>query len=328
MPRWRLSAPVSCVPATRVLAVRRAMGTLVRVLAAPGPRASAAELALDEIERIERLMSVRRPDSDLGRVNAGSGKPVEVSVETFHVLEWSARISRLSAGAFDVTVEALSELWRFGDTAVVRPSCPDPRDVARRLTHVGWARVELDAARRTVRIPPGSRIGLGGMAKGYAVDRAARILCDEGIGDFILQGGGDLFASGRRPDGAPWTIGVRDPRARGGAAFAAAALSDRALCTAGDYERFFMVDGVRYHHVLDPRTGDPARASRSVSIIADSAMLADGLDDAIFVLGPNSGLELARRFPGVEVLIVDAHNSVWSSSQGAAGFQVHRAPSP
>lgn len=322
-----VSAPTSRAPVPRVLAVRRAMGTLVRVLGADGADVPTAERALDEIERVERLMSVRRPESDVGRVNAGCGEPVRVAAETFEVLEWSARISRLSAGAFDVTIEALNGLWRFGDAVDGCPSCPDPVAVAERLAHVGWARVELDTARRTVRLPPGSRIGLGGIAKGHAVDRAVRVLREEGFHDFILQAGGDLFASGRRPDGAPWAIGVRDPRAGGRAAFATAAVSDRALCTAGDYERFFMAEGVRQHHILDPRTGEPARASRSVSVIADSALLADGLDDAIFVLGPARGLELARHFPGVEVLIVDAENGVWRSSRGGPGFNVHRAPS-
>jgi thiamine biosynthesis lipoprotein len=168
------------------------------------------------------------------------------------------------------------------------------------------------------------RISLGGIAKGYAVDKAARVLMDAGIEAFFVQAGGDLFTHGRKPDGRPWSAGVRDPR--GPDPFAMLDVTDHAFSTAGDYERTYVVDGRRYHHIIDPRTGFPATASRSVTIWAPTALLADELDDSVFILGPEKGLALIESIDGVGAIIVDAKNKVWVSRRLEGKVQILRPP--
>ena len=153
---------------------------------------------------------------------------------------------------------------------------------------------------------PHVRIGLGGIAKGYAVDKAAKVLLDAGLTSFYVQAGGDLYTRGVKPDGSPWQAGIRDPRGPEGDYFAMMPVSDHAFSTAGDYERSYVVDGKRYHHIIDPRTGYPATASRSVTIWAPTALLADEIDDAVFILGPEKGLALVESLDGVGAVIVDA----------------------
>jgi FAD:protein FMN transferase len=176
--------------------------------------------------------------------------------------------------------------------------------------------VKLDAAAHTVMLDePHVRIGLGGIAKGYAVDKAVRVLLDGGLTSFYVQAGGDLYTRGTKPDGTPWQAGIRDPRGAEGDYFALMSVTDHAFSTAGDYERSYLVDGKRYHHIIDPRTGYPATASRSVTIWAPTALLADEIDDAVFILGPEKGLALVDSIDGVGAVIVDAHDKVWTSKR-------------
>ena len=163
------------------------------------------------------------------------------------------------------------------------------------LPFVGYRHIHLDPAAKTIYLDNvGTKISLGGIAKGYAVDGAARVLRDAGLSSFYVQAGGDLFAAGRKPDGSPWSAGIRDPRGPEGAYFAVLPVSDHAFSTAGDYERSYVIAGKRYHHIIDPRTGRPATASRSVTIYAPTALLADEIDDAVFILGPKKGLLLVE----------------------------------
>jgi len=157
------------------------------------------------------------------------------------------------------------------------------------------------------------RIHLGGIGKGYAVERAVAILRRAGLNDFLLQAGGDLYAGGLR-NGRPWRLGINDPRGPSGRSFATLDLSDGTFSTSGDYARSFMKDGVRYHHILDPATGQPARGCRSVTIVADSPLVADGLSTGVFILGPEEGMALIERLPDVEGMIVTAKNEVLVSS--------------
>ena len=172
----------------------------------------------------------------------------------------------------------------------------------------------------------GMAINLGGIAKGYAVDRAAAILKRAGFSDALVQAGGDLLCMGSK-GGKPWTAGIRDPRGPAEDAFATLQLVDHAFSTAGDYERFFFLDGKRYHHIIDPRTGFPATASRSVTIWAPTALVADAIDDAVFILGPKKGLELVESLDGVGAVIVDAQNNLWVSKRLAGALQLVGAPS-
>ena len=173
---------------------------------------------------------------------------------------------------------------------------------------------------------PETKISLGGIAKGYAIDRAAAILRDHGVEDFMAQAGGDLYVHGLRADGTPWIAGVRDPRGPEGAYFGTMPVVDHAFSTAGDYERSFIAGGKRYHHIIDPRTGYPATASRSVTIYAKDALTADALDDAVFILGPVKGLELVESIDDAGAVIVDGQNRVFISKRLEGKVKIERPP--
>ncbi len=298
-----------------------AMGTHLAFAAFTTPTVDAARVhalfdaATAEIVRIEKLMTTWDPLSEVSRINAAAGKqPVAVGDETFDVIHEALHASEISGGCFDITFETLHGLWKFDQD--LDPHPPSAADVRARLKYLGSKHVKLDPAAHTVFLDEQHvRIGLGGIAKGYAVDRASQVLKDGGLPSFYVQAGGDLFTQGTKPDGSPWMAGVRDPRGAEGDYFATMPVSDHAFSTAGDYERTYIVGGKRYHHIIDPHTGYPATASRSVTIWATTALLADEIDDAVFILGPEKGLALVESLDGVGAVIVDAKNRVWTSKR-------------
>jgi thiamine biosynthesis lipoprotein len=221
----------------------------------------------------------------------------------------------------------MSDVWKFGSAAESQPKVPSKAEIERRRRFVDYRKVQLDETQRAVRIPAGYKIGLGGIAKGYIVDRAADVLRSAGIQSFLVQAGGDLYGAGSKPDGSPWVSGIQDPRAAQGEFFATIELTDHAFSTAGDYARAYVIGNRRYHHIIDPHTGYPATASRSVTVWADTATTADAIDDAVFILGPQRGLELVEATPGVGVVIVDANNKVWVSPRLAGKVRLTRQPS-
>lgn len=273
----------------------------------------AFDRVFQEFDRLDQLLSVWKPGSDVVRVNdaAGTATPIVVSAETVAVLEAARQASERSGGLFDVTFGALTGLWKFDhdqDNVV-----PDPAAVRARLSLIDYRRVVVDPSARTVRLATtGMRIHLGGIGKGFAVDRGVALLRAAGIESFSIQAGGDLYVAGQRGD-RPWRLGIADPRAPDGTVFARVELRDRTFSTSGDYERFFMKDGVRYHHIIDPTTGAPARLTRSVTIVAPSATLADGLSTSVFLMGPERGLALVESLPDVGAVVVGADNRVWVS---------------
>jgi thiamine biosynthesis lipoprotein len=205
---------------------------------------------------------------------------------------------------------------------------PSAAAIASRLPLVDHRRVVVDRPAGTAFIErEGMRIHLGGIGKGYAVDRAVAMLRAYGFGDFMVQFGGDLYVSGQPVD-RPWRLGINDPRGAANDSFATLELSDATFSTSGDYERFFLKDGIRYHHLLDPQTGQPARGSRSVTIVAASAMIADALSTGVFIIGPRLGMQLIERLPEVEAVIVSADNEVLISSGLRGRVQLLHAPSP
>lgn len=313
------AAPEPFTPA-RVTGEASAMGTHLVYAAYTNPKvdAAAAERAFaaatTEIKRVEDLMTTWR-DSELSRVNAAAGKaPVVVGDETLLVIQKALEASAFSKGTFDITFETLHGLWKFDED--LEPVPPSPSALKQRMKAVGYRHVKVDAANKTVQLThPDTRIGLGGIAKGYAVDRAADVLREAGLTSFYVQAGGDLYAEGKKPDGQPWSAGIRDPRGSATQFFALLPLDNHAFSTAGDYERSYIVGGKRYHHILDPRTGYPATACRSVTVWAANALLADEVDDAVFILGPREGMALVESLDGVGAVIVDANNEVWISKR-------------
>jgi thiamine biosynthesis lipoprotein len=298
-----------------------AMGTHLAYAAFTTPTLDAAHVrslfdaATAEIVRLEKLMTTWDPDSEVSRVNAAAGKqPVRVGAETFDVIREALHASAISEGTFDITFETLHGLWKFDQD--LDPHPPTAEAVRAQAKFVGYRHVKLDSEASTVQLDEAHvRIGLGGIAKGYAVDHAVIVLLDGGLVSFYAQAGGDLYARGEKPDGSPWISGIRDPRGPENDYFATMAVRDHAFSTAGDYERAYIVGGKRYHHIIDPRTGYPATASRSVTIWAPTALVADELDDAVFILGPEKGLALVESQDGVGAVIVDSHDRVWTSKR-------------
>jgi thiamine biosynthesis lipoprotein len=280
-----------------------------------------------ELDRLDALLSVWKPGSDVLRLNAAAGKaPVAVSTETIEILETAQRVSVWTAGKFDITFGALSDVWKFDHDQDNR--VPSAAAIAARLPLVDHHRIVVDASARTAFIErEGMRIHLGGIGKGYAVDRAVALMRAYGISDFMVQFGGDLYVSGVAGDG-PWRLGINDPRGAPDDSFATLELRDATFSTSGDYERFFIADDVRYHHLLDPQTGQPARGSRSVTIVAASAMLADALSTGVFIMGAHNGMALIERLPEVEAVIVSADNEVLISRGLRGRVRVIRAPTP
>jgi thiamine biosynthesis lipoprotein len=307
--------------AERVTGEAHAMGTHLAYAAYTTPTVDAAHVhalfdaATAEIVRLEKLMTTWDPASEVSRINAAAGKePVVVGPETFEVIREALHTSEISSGTFDITFETLHGLWKFDQD--LDPHPPTPEAVRAQVKYVGYKHVKIDPTASTVFLDePHVRIGLGGIAKGYAVDKAAKVLLDGGLTAFYAQAGGDLYSHGTKPDGSPWIAGIRDPRGPENDYFATMAISDHAFSTAGDYERSYIVGGKRYHHIIDPRTGYPATASRSVTIWAPNALIADEIDDAVFILGPERGLALVESLDGVGAVIVDAHNKVWTSKR-------------
>jgi FAD:protein FMN transferase len=306
---------------------RVSMGSAVHLTAwTADERAALAafEAAFDEFDRLDALMSVWKEGSEIEQLNRAAGeKPVQISRDVLDVLSMARQASEWTEGKFDVTFGVLSGLWKFDHD--LDGNIPARAGVLARLPLIDYQKLEVDVARSTALLKEkGMRVHLGGIGKGYAVDRAAAILRGRGFGDFMIQSGGDLYVAGRRGD-RPWRAGIQDPRGPEGTSFAAMDLTDSAFTTSGDYERFFMKNGRRYHHIIDPDTGLPATGSRSVTVVARTATLADALDTGIFIIGPEKGMALIERLNGIEGVIVTSSNNLLVSS-GLAGRLVVRSP--
>jgi thiamine biosynthesis lipoprotein len=285
---------------------------------------AAAERVAQEFERLESLLSVWKPGSDVVRLNEAAGtQPVAVGRETLEVLT-AARIGgERTNGKFDITFGVLADIWKFDHDQ--DNTIPDRASIEKRLPLVDYRAVQVDAATGTAFISrPGMRVHLGGVGKGYAVDVAVALLRGQGFRDFLVQAGGDIYAAGTN-NGTPWTLGIADPR---GAhqAFAAVQVTDATLSTSGDYERSFITNGVRYHHLIDPDRGEPARGCRSVTIVADRAITADVLSTGVFIMGPEAGMALIEKLPGVEGVIVTSSNEVLVSSGLKGRIEIKRPP--
>ncbi len=239
-----------------------------------------ARSAIEEVQRIERAYSRYRPDSILSRINAAAGQDaMACDDETWALLEHADALYRLSDGAFDITSGVLRRAWNFR-----QPRLPDAAEVAALLPLIGWPRVERQG--RQVRLPQaGMELDFGGFGKEYAADRAAGRLLDGGVRHGYVNLAGDVRIVGPKPDGTPWTVGIRDPRRSG--LMASIPISRGALATSGDYERFFEHAGRRYCHVLDPRSGWPVTFWRSVSVLAPIAVTAGNCSTIAMLKGPD-----------------------------------------
>jgi len=287
------------------------MGTRVAVELWSEDRAL-AERAMDaviaEMRRTDELMSTYKPESQLSQVNAHAHeRPVQVDPDIIEVVERSFEVSRMSGGAFDITYASVGYLYDY--RAHQRPT---DAQIAAALPGVDFRKVQVDREAHTIRfLREGVRIDLGGIAKGYAVDRAVQHLRELGIRHAMVNAGGDTRLLGDHR-GKPWMVGIRDPRSAGRVVMRVP-LADEAISTSGDYERYFEEDGVLYHHILVPSTGRSARGVRSATVIGPDATLTDGLSTTLFVLGVERGMQLIARLPGVEAVMVDDEGRIFYS---------------
>lgn len=254
-----------------------------------------------EMRRIDATYSPYLETSALSELNRNAPKGwVHVSAETFDLLVRSRRMSELTDGAFDITYASVGRYYDYR-----KGLRPDEARVRKAVEAIDYRYVELDPAGPRVRYAhPGVYVDLGGIAKGYAVDRCIELLRRAGVTHASVSAGGDAYIIGDRR-GEPWSVGIRDPRNEN-VMSAVLPLMDTAVPTSGDYERFFEENGVRYHHILDPATGGSARDSRSVTILGADTTLTDASSTSVFVLGPERGLALIDRLPGVDAVIIDA----------------------
>lgn len=296
---------------------RMQMGTIVEITASSSNAdetsiSEAAEAAFHEIERLEALFSSYRNDSDVSRINAAAGKqPVKVDLEVISVIERSIEIARISGGAFDPTVGVLGRIWSFsGDKSMKIPS----RDkVAALLELVNFEAITIDSENSTVKFDKeGLQINLGGIAKGYIVGKAAEVLKRRGVKRGMVKAGGDMVVFDTE-NGAPFKIGIQHPRDPN-MIVGEVTFHNEAVATSGDYERHVIWDGIRYHHILDPSTGYPARKSRAVTVVAVDPTITDALSTAVFVMGPEKGMALVESLHGVEGLIIDNMGLITVSS--------------
>jgi len=291
--------------------VRLKMGSRFEITAISSDESAARaaiDAAYDEIDRIESLISSWKTTSATSTVNALAGQgPVPVPRELFNLVRRSLKVSELTAGAFDISFAGAGQLWDFKSAA---PRLPEPDKIRSALSVVDYKLIQLDERAGTVDLTrSGMRIGFGAIGKGYAANRAVHVLKELDIDGGVVNAGGDLLAFGRQEDGDPWTVAIADPLHRD-KVFAYLEISDTAIVTSGDYESFIEIEGVRYSHILDPRTGFPVRDVRSATVLCPDAELADALATGISVLGPEAGLELLNRLKNIDGIIVDSEGEL------------------
>jgi len=289
---------------SRISDDRLMMGTIVSVAVfSEGENRAryAIDAAFDEIARVEGLTARRPPESVVARLDAGEDVR---SPEVAGIVARSLMVSQETDGAFDITVAPLVDLWQLDEGGRL----PEVGAIESALERVGYKRIAADPASGRIELPEGAAIDLDAIAKGYAVDRAVAVLAKLGIGSALVDAGGDIGFLGDSPHGSGWRVGIKHPREEG--ILGILTLEGGAVATSGDYQRFVLIDGVRYHHILDPTTGYPARGVVSVTVTAPTALQADALATAVFVLGPEKGMAFVERTEGVEAVIVIGDEAV------------------
>lgn len=312
----RLATLLLLLPCVQALAdwvgeARPMMGTEVSVYLwsdEPDLGRQALEEVFAEAERINRLMSTYLDGSEISEINRlAAEQPVVAGEELFRLIQRSLDISELTHGAFDVTYDSVGQHYDFRER-----QRPDAGTVEAEKENIDYRYVELDEASSSVTfLKEGVRINLGGIAKGYVVERGVNILRGLGIQHAIVTAGGDSRLLGDRR-GRPWMVGIRDPREEGQVAISVP-LADEAISTSGDYERFFDEDGVRYHHIIRPSTGLPAGGVHSATVFGPDAVFTDALSTSVFVMGVEQGLTLIATLPDYESIVIDSDGSVYYS---------------
>jgi thiamine biosynthesis lipoprotein len=270
------------------------------------------DAAISEISRIEKLLTTFSDDSQTNAINNNAGiAPVKVDREVFNLIKRSIKISELTQGAFDITYGSIDKrLWNFDQTMT---SLPDKATAKKMVRLINFRNIVLDEEACTVFLcEKGMRIGFGGIGKGYAAERAKQVLKLQGVENGVVNASGDLNAWGLQPNGQPWTVGIANPDSSN-EIFSYINITDMAVATSGNYEKFIMVDGKKYSHTINPRTGLPVTGIKAVTIITTNAEIADAMATPVMIMGINAGLDMINQMKNIEAVIIDDNNKIYTS---------------
>jgi thiamine biosynthesis lipoprotein len=271
------------------------------------------DAGVQEIQRIEKLLTTFNENSETSLINRYAGaSPVTVSRETFSIIERSIRISRITQGSFDISYGSIDKrLWNF-DTNM--KALPDKETAKKMVRLINYRNIILDDENCTVFLKEkGMRIGFGGIGKGYAAERARSVMKSLGVKSGIVNASGDLTTWGLQPNGKPWTIGIVNPNIAH-ELFSYLNVTDMAVATSGNYEKFVMINGKKYSHTIDPRTGLPVAGIKSVTIITLNAEIADAMATPVMIMGIKAGMDLINQMKDIEAIVIDDNNTVYSSA--------------
>jgi thiamine biosynthesis lipoprotein len=299
----------------------RVLGTPCTITLYDHASARSLDACFARLREINSRMSVRDPGSELDAVNEAAGKrAVHVTDDVFIVVKRGLELAQLSNGLFDPTVGPLVRLWGVNTENARVPSAAE---IKAALALVNWKDVVVDETARTIALRrPSMTLDVGGVAKGYAADEMVRILAARGVRSALVDLGGNIFAMGSKPDGAPWNIGIQDPGGPRGASIGIVTVTNRTVVTSGVYERYFQKNGKRYHHIMDTRTGYPVdNGIVSATVVADTSFAADGVTLTLLAMGPHQGLALARRM-GLAAIMVAADHAVYATPEAKGFFRI------
>ena len=269
------------------------------------------DLAITEVKRIEYLISDWIPSTQISQVNKNAGsKPVKVDKEVFDLVGRAIKVSQITSGAFDISYASMDKIWKFDGSMKAMPT---EEAIKKSVSKIGYKNIILDSKAQTIFLKnEGMKLGLGGIGQGYIADKVKELLFSKGCTSGIVNVSGDINAWGRQQDGNPWTVGIVNPLNKN-KVFATFPLEDSAVETSGNYEKYVIFNGIRYSHIIDPRTGYPAQGVVSVSVFAKQTEIADALATGIFVMGVEVGIDLVNQLKGVECIMVDDKGKIHSS---------------
>lgn len=269
------------------------------------------DMAIKEISRIERLISSWDASSETSKIIENAGvNPVKASKELFNLIERSIRISKITNGAFDISYASMDRIWKFDGSMTKMPT---KEAIQKSISKVGFQNIILDKTKQTVFLKKkGMKIGFGAIGKGYAADKAKQLLLEKGVSGGIINASGDLTTWGKQADGKPWTIGITNPLNEN-KVFSWFPLNNQAVVTSGNYEKYVELEGKRYSHIIDPRTGYPSSGLVSVTVFAPKAELADALATSIFVMGEEAGIHFINQLKGIECILVADKGNISNS---------------
>lgn len=269
------------------------------------------QMAIDEIKRIENLISDWDAKSQTSEINRQAGsKPVQVTQELFELIKRSIQISKLTQGAFDISYASMDKIWKYDGSMTALPT---EEAIKKSVAKIGYQNIELNEQNMTVFLKlPGMKIGFGANGKGYAADKAKALLIQKGVKAGIINASGDLNSWGKQPNGDCWKVGITNPLNKE-KVFSWLPIDNSAVVTSGNYEKFVTFNGIRYTHIINPKTGYPVVGLTSVSVFAANAELADALATAVFVMGLDTGLDFINQLKGVECIIIDEANKIHTS---------------